>query len=353
MNCRNKRFIIDLASPAEAEEILKIYESGDFKGKISVLYTRRPDPIKSLRQEGEKVVIPILKDQSNGKICGMGCCVIRKAYLNGEIKNTGYLTGLKILPEYRKKLLPIADVYNFLYEQTKNEVDIYYTTILKENTAVQKMLGKKRKKMPEYLYQGDYTVFCFRTGRKVFTNNQYVLQKGKSDELKPFFKEEEKQYQFSPVITSIYEEPNKKFFTLRNQEGQILAACCVWNQQDYKQYIITDHKGIYKILQKMPTKLFGYLSLPKKNAPANYACVSLLYVKDDAPNLAQYFIKKVAEYSKEYDFLMLGLFDDHPLKTIFRQIKHLKYQSRLYLVRWDNKQYNLDYRPINLEVGLL
>ena len=103
----------------------------------------------------------------------------------------------------------------------------------------------------------------------------------------------------------------------------------------------------------MPTKLWGYPPLPKKNAPANYACVSTLYVKNDDPNLARYFIEKVAEYSRQYDFLMLGLFESHPLKTIFKQIKHLKYQSRLYLVSWDNKQYNLNHRPINLEVSLL
>ena len=353
MNCRNKRYIIDLASPSEAKEILKIYESGDFTGKISVLYTRRPDPIKSLRQEGEKVVIPILKDQTNGKICGMGCCVIRKAYLNGEIKNTGYLTGLKILPEYRKKLLPITDVYNFLYEQTKNEVDIYYTTILKENMAVQKMLEKKRKNMPEYLYQGDYTVFCFRTGRKVFKTNNYLLQRGQREGLLQFFKKQEKQYQFSPQITTMYKNFKQDVFTLSDPQGNILAACLVWNQQDYKQYLITEYKGIYKILQRMPTKLWGYPPLPKKNAPANYACVSTLYVKNDDPNLARYFIEKVAEYSRQYDFLMLGLFESHPLKTIFKQIKHLKYQSRLYLVSWDNKQYNLNHRPLNLEVSLL
>lgn len=353
MNCRNKRYLIDLASSSEAEEILKIYERGDFKGNISILYTRRPDPIKSLRQEGEKVVLPILKDQANGKICGMGCCVIRKAYLNGEIKNTGYLTGLKILPEYRKKLLPIAAVYNFLYEQTKNEVDVYYTTILKENTAVQKMLEKKRKKMPEYLYQGDYTVFCFRTGQKIFKTNNYLLQRGHIDGLPQFFKEQEKQYQFSPVITSVYEDSNKDIFTLSDPQGKILAACLIWNQQNYKQYMITGYNGIYKILSRLPLKLLGYPPLPKKNTPANYACVSLLYVQDGDPKLAQYFIEKVAEYSKEYDFLMLGLFENHPLKNIFAHIKHLKYQSRLYLVSWDHKQYHLDHRPVNLEVSLL
>ncbi|MDD2402377.1 MAG: hypothetical protein PHD60_09295 [Clostridia bacterium] len=353
MNCLNRHFVIELASPADAEEILKIYESGDFKGNISVLYTRRPDPVKSLMQEGDKVVIPIIKEQENGKICGMGCCVIRKAYLNGEIKNIGYLTGLKILPEYRKKRIPIADVYAFLYEQTKNDVDIYYTTILKENTLAQKMLEKKRKNMPEYKYKGDYTVFCFRTGQKVFENNNYILQRGHREGLLQFFKEQEKQYQFSPLITSMYENYNKDIFTLSDPKGNILAVCLVWDQQAAKQYIITEYKGIYKILQRMPTKLFGYPPLPQKNISANYACISMLYIKDNNLKLAKYFIKKIAKCSKKYEFLMLGLFDAHPLKPIFNHMKHLKYQSRLYIVSWNDERHVLDNRPINLEVSLL
>lgn len=353
MNCRNKRFTIDLASPSDAEEILKIYENGDFKGNISVLYTRRPDPIKSLRQEGERVVIPILKDQTNNKICGIGCCVIRKAYLNGEIKNTGYLTGLKVLPEYQKRLLPIKDVYNFLYEQTKREVDLYYTTILQENTAVQKMLEKRRKNMPEYLYQGDYTVYCFRTGRKVLPSNNYLVQKGEHEGLLQFFQEQAKKYQFSPEITAMYQNFKQDIFSLCDLEGNILAACLVWNQQDYKQYIITEYKGIHKLLQRLPLKFCGYPPLPPKNTPANYACVAMLYFSEYDPKLTRYFIEKVAEYVIEYDFLMLGLSANHPLETIFTQIKHLKYQSRLYLVSWDNQLYNLDERPVNLEVGLL
>ncbi|HEY5576357.1 MAG TPA: hypothetical protein VIK34_06535, partial [Clostridiaceae bacterium] len=115
MKCRNDKFEIGSAKPEDAQEMLKIYECGDFKGNISVLYTRRPDPFKSLISEGEKAVITVVRDKENGVIVGMGACIIRKACINGEIKNTGYLTGLKALPEYRKRVPVIFAAYKYLH----------------------------------------------------------------------------------------------------------------------------------------------------------------------------------------------------------------------------------------------
>jgi hypothetical protein len=61
----------------------------------------------------------------------------------------------------------------------------------------------------------------------------------------------------------------------------------------------------------------------------------------------------VAGEAKAYGFLMAGLFENHPLKAVCDQMKHIKYQSRLYTVHWEDDQLPLDGRPIHLEVGLL
>lgn len=358
MNCRNKRFRIDLATPADAAEILQIYESGDFLGKISVLYTRRPDPWYSLQQEGEEVVIPILREQKNNRICGMGCCVLRSGYLNGEIKRIGYLTGLKVLPEYRQKLLPIADVYQFLYEQTKDKVDFFYTTILRENVAVQKMLEKKRARMPRYFYLGDYTVYCFRLGKKRArkVRGDYLLNRGLNRAVQYFIAEQEKAYQLSvPVSNKVTEQEEKEYFSLTDAQGNVLAACALWNQQDYKQYIITGYHGLYRLLRKLPIELWGYPPLPLINSPANYASVVQFYVQNDDPHLARYFLERVAGEAKQYDFLMWGLFSGHPLQSLFTRIRHFHYQSRVYSVHWPAENYHcpLDGRPYNCEVAYL
>lgn len=352
MRYRNDKFEISLAKPEDAAQLLRIYECDDFNGNISVLFTRRPDPFNSLLNEGEKVVIPTVKDKENGIIVGMGACVIRKAYINGEVKNVGYLTGLKGLPEYRKRVPYIIQVYRFLYELTKDDVDIYFTTILKENTEVQKMLEKKRKNMPEYRSMGEYTVYCFKTGTSL-RENDYTLEMGNISELETQRNGGPASFNFSPVNVRLHGLRDDDIYILRNHYGNVVASCAVWNQQSYKQYVITKYNGIYRYLKRIPLKIIGYPSFPQENVPANYGSISLLTVKDNNPLLAEHFIRRVAEKSLNYEFLVLGLFENHPYISFMDRLKSVKYQSRAYTVHFDDNSLVPDKRPVNLEVGLL
>jgi len=302
--------------------------------------------------EGEKVVIPVVIDKENGIIVGMGACSIRKAYINGETKNVGYLAGLKGLPEYRKRVPYIIQVYRFLHELTKDEVDIYYTTILKENTDVQKMLEKKRKNMPEYRSMGEYTVYCFKTGTSL-KKNGYTLETGNIAELATQHDYEPDSFNFSPASANLYGLRDEDVYTLRDHKGTVVGSCAVWNQQSYKQYVITKYSGIYGYLKRIPLSLFGYPRFPQENLPANYGSISLLAVKDHNPLLAEHLIRRVAEKSLGYEFLMLGLMEHHPYGSFMNRFKSVRYQSRAYTVHFNDSSLELDTRPINLEVGLL
>jgi hypothetical protein len=352
MKCLNDRYEISLASSADSAQLLNLYECGDFKGDVSVLYTRRPDPVQSLMNEGEKAVIPIVRDLSTGVIVGMGACIIRKAYINGEIRATGYLTGLKGLPHYRKKVPAISETYRYLREQTMGEVDIFYTTILKENKAASKMLEKKRKNMPEYRRIGEYTVYGFRTGVKA-RGRGWTLESGSLQELISLDIWKPGDFNFSPADARLPGISDGDVYILKDKYGNAAAACAVWNQQSCKQYIVTGYGGIYRWMKNLPLKLAGYPDLPRKGIPANYASIALLAVKDNNPALANILLRKVAEKASNYDFLMIGLFEDHPLTAAMEHMKCIKYQSILYTVHWEDSLLELDGRPVNLDVGLL
>jgi hypothetical protein len=209
--------------------------------------------------------------------------------------------------------------------------------------------------MPLYNYAGEYTVFCFKTGTKLMPGryrnlSKYVLIKGNLEGLADFYEIRIKGFNFSPINIVL---PKEDIYTLRDSNGEILAACGVWNQQGCKQYIITGYKGVYKYLRHLPLKMLGYPRFPRENEPVNYASIAMLCVKDNNAELAQYFVKMVAERSTGFDFLMAGFLERHPLMPAFIGIKHIKYQSRLYTVQWQDAEDILDGRPINLEVGLL
>ncbi|NLK40153.1 MAG: hypothetical protein GX303_07965 [Clostridiales bacterium] len=349
MSFQNERYILRLATPDDAAGIKKVFESGEFPGGISVQFLRGEDPLLSLQRDGDRAVIPIAVDRGTDEIIGVGACIIQRAYLNGDVKKVGYLTGLKLLPQYHRKVSIIPKAYNFLYQATKDDVDVYYTTILSDNLPAQKMLEKKRRFMPEYRYIGDYTVYCMgtSTGR-----NNLDIESGNIEGLDAFYDEHLPKHNLSPINRNLFGLSDRNFYTLR-RDGEILLACAVWNQQDYKQYLLKSYSGIYKLLSKLPTKYLGYPPFPNPNKLINYASIALFCARDDVDDkTTKEFLEKVKEKNRNYDLLFFGVFEDSKYKIILDKIKHVKYKSRLYEVKWEGATDKLQ-KPINLEVGLL
>jgi len=351
MNCRNSRFSLSCATERDSGGIQKVFEDAEFGGSIAVRFSRAPDPYKSLQNDGESIVLPVARDVETDSIVGVGGCVLRTAFLNGTPAVTGYLTGMKLLKSYRGGMPLIRQAYELIHEQAQGLEPFYYTTILKSNEQAIKLLEKPRKGMPSYRYMGEYTVFCLGTGRKA----GYIpssFQKGVSDGLQEFYAEHLQKYNLAPHSERLYGLDESEFYTMRSEDGRIIAACALWNQQSYKQYIITGYSGIYKLLHRLPTNLLGYPALPKVSTPANYASIALLVVRENDQDIAQRFLRLVAADAARYDFLILGLFEDHPLRKSLRYMRHIRYDSRLYTVDFGDTPI-LDGRPVMLEVGLL
>lgn len=349
MSFRNDRYTLRLAEHDDAAGIKKVFESGEFPGGISIQFLRGEDPFTSLQNDGDKAIVLIIVDTITNEIIAVGACIIRKAYVNGGIKNVGYLTGLKVLPQYHRKVSIIPKAYEFLYQVTKDDIDLYYTTILTDNIPAQKLLEKKRKNMPEYKYIGNYTVYCMGTGKK---RNNLDIECGNIKDLDEFYSKCLPNNNLSPINRNLFGLQNSDFYTLR-QDGEIIIACAVWNQQDYKQYLLKSYSGVYKAISKLPTRYLGYPPFPKSNRLINYASISLLSCNRDVDHkIVQEFVEKVIEKSTDYDLIFLGMFEDCKYNIIFNKIKHVKYKSRLYEVKWNEESGKLQ-QPINLEVGLL
>jgi hypothetical protein len=348
---------LTIAAPEDAQGLQRVFEDGDFKGGISVKFNRAPNPYQSFQNDGEHIVLPIVKDTATQEILGLGGCVIRKEHVNGNLQNTGYLTGLKILQSHQQKINCIIPAYKLLAKETAKHRPYYYTTILESNKAAVKMLEKRRKNMPSYIYIGKYTVFCFGTGGKA-SSEGYTFMQGHTAAIAEFYKEHLPKYNLSPKDEWLYGLKSEDFYYLQSPAGEILAVCALWNQQSYKQYIITGYGGIYRPLSRMPIEWFGYPILPKAGAPANYASIAAFIVKDENPVFARLFLKLVLAAAAAYDFVMLGLFHNHPLFSTVSKLRHIKYMSRLYSVDYtrdksEQLSCGLDNRPVMLEVGLL
>ena len=351
MSCPSNRFELSLACQNDSAGVGAVFDDVVFGGNISVHFSRAPDPYRSLQNDGESIVMPIVREAQTGQIVGVGSCVNRTEYVNGKLSATGYLTGMKLLRSHRGRVPFIRQAYDLIRAQNRHANPLYYTTILKGNTQAIRLLEKPRKGMPAYRYLGEYTVYCMGSSLKaMLRHGPYVFEKGNAAGLSDFYKEHLQKYNLAPRSEQLYGLSKSDFYTLRDEYGQILAACAIWNQQSYKQYITKGYKGLYKALPMLPTKLLGYPSFPKAHTPANYAGISLFVVRDENLKVARQFLQAVVKSENKYDFLMLGLFENHPIRQLLETMRAVRYESLVYLVDFGNLP-ALDTRKIMLEVG--
>lgn len=52
MNIQNEKFEFSFATEKDDKDILELYEALEFEGNISIIYTKRPSPLNSLKKEG-------------------------------------------------------------------------------------------------------------------------------------------------------------------------------------------------------------------------------------------------------------------------------------------------------------
>lgn len=348
MNYQSKRFYLSFAEEKDDEDILELYESLDYKGNISILYTKRPSPVKSLKLEGELCYLPIIRERGTGRLAAVGSLVIRKSWIKGELKRAGYLGTLKIHKEYRNKVPYISKVYNILYEETKDMVDVYYTTILSENIEAMKILEKPRKNMPTYKFVEDYVTFFYKTGVKS-ADSAYRLEKGLNGEVWEYIRRNYKE-DLAPNPFDFFNNDDFEYFAVRNSDNEILGAFCIWDQSRYKQYIVTEYRGLYKIIKNLPVGLLGYPSFPEEKKDIKYSTLS--FVAADNRDVFKFIVDKACESAAEYDFLMIGSVKGHSYFGVLDKRKGVKYRSKLYTVEFREKVYEKG-GEVWVEVGLL
>lgn len=350
-----ERFTLRFADCNDNEGIRQVYESGDFPGDLQVQFLRNPRPYESFEADGEQVLMQVIIDNENGAIAAVGGAVVRQEYVSGQIQKCAYMTGLKVKPEYQKKLLLITEAYKRLEEKLADCAHVY-TTILDDNTPAIKLLEKRRKSIPPYIYLGHYMTFCFAGGRKMLDvkvadrSDDKLVDRIKATALP--------KHSFTPVDYELLGFGDKNWYYYE-ENGEILAACFVGDQKQYKQYKLCAYGGILKVASHLPTKLFGYPAFPKPGTVVNHGVVSYLYVKDNDKELCKKFIRSVVQ-TTDYDLYIWGCFENHPLLQSFMELKTVHYGSRLYEVDYKRQYESVEgqelvdaYGTIGVEVALL
>jgi hypothetical protein len=331
----------DLADQQHSEELLEILEEAEFKGRISILYTRRPDAMKSIQREGQRVMV--YRCIGEDDTAGFGACAVNPMFLDGKVQQIGYLFGFRVKKNHMHFIRHLPEGYRFHFDENKNAAG-FITTILEENIPARRLLEKKRKSMPLYDYLGQIRTFSMRTGQKARLPEGWSinrLERDEIDEMLKFYLEQGQSFQYFPVFSREDLMQGEKipawdsFYILRSPEGKIAAAGAVWDQQSYKQYIIQGYSPGFTFIRpvlNLLAPLLGIPSLPKPGSVLNFFILAFFLSRDMDPLAYGMFLDQMLASQTSYDSCSIGLHESNSLSAVIQKKRPLIYKSRLYRV---------------------
>src|SRR4051794_16637823 len=95
------RFRFELATPADDADLRHILAATPMPGRIRVGFQREPSWFAAAVVDGHFRQVVACRDSQTGRLIGFGCRSVRRLYVNGAPAEVGYLSGLRVLPEFR------------------------------------------------------------------------------------------------------------------------------------------------------------------------------------------------------------------------------------------------------------
>lgn len=323
------------ASAEDGKEILRILESSAAKGNIELLYTRRPDAYLSYRKEyGESRVFV---SKNNDRPIGTCAELIRRVYIGGEPVRAAYICGLKKDADYDGGICFDA---SFIRSLQRDDIDFYYCSVISDNDEAHKMFGKS-KRLLSMKPIGRYTTYIINPKVKIRAKNHDLLfrQANEKDipKLLAFFHREGRKKDLFPAITSLEDFHNLTYedFYLLVKNDRIVAAAALWDQGDYKQYVVKKYRKLMRFARIVNPllSLLGYIRLPKENLPLAFPMLSFLVSQDDNEEYYRVFLNEIKrEIGKKYGMFVIGLPRNHFAVSIFDKLPSIHFDTELYSI---------------------
>ena len=348
-----------LASSADGKEILHILESSAAKGSIELIYTRRPDAYESYMKDTGEARVFISRDGSRA----VGTCaeLIREVYIGGEICRAAYICGLKKDAAYAGG---VGFGASLIKDLQQNDVDFYYCSVVSENAEARKMFGKSRRFISLEPILGYKTYILNPKARIKAPKHGFTFRRATERDtakLLEFLNAEGKKRDMFPVVrtTEDYHGLHIGDFYLLLDGEDIVAAAALWNQTEFKQYVVKRYGGLMKTARFFNPLLSAlrYIKLPKENEPLDFPMLSFFLCKDDSADNFRIFLSEIRrEIVKHYGMFVIGLPDSHFAKPIMDKLPGIGFRTELYEIRfpWSGQTYKApDVSHAFFECGLL
>ncbi len=366
------RLVIREATEADDGQICALIRRNGMPGSISLATSHEPSFFASIQPEGyaHKVVV----SARDGEVVGVATMTKRRAYINGEPKDLGYLSSMRADPSIRGGSSVARG--NKLLRQWHNEgfgPPFYLGSVLSSNKSARKLLTSGRAGLFSStdigtLYTASIPLLKRRQVRPPAGVRIACGGEVGAEAIVEFLNRVGKTKQFFPVYTvedllaedGILRGLSLDDFFVALSGVRVVGIMACWNQLPFRRLVVTGYSGAMYWLKPLVSPLcrvLGLAPLPNPGEPVQSVTASCIAVEENHPRIFNSLLSAVlrAECGTGKTFLMVGLMEGDPLLPVVRRYLHLPTRSCVYAMEWDNNcaAKELDGRQPYLELGSL
>ena len=148
-------------------------------------------------------------------------------------------------------------------------------------------------------------------------------------------------------------------FYLLERNGEIVAAAALWDQTDYKQYVVKKYRGIMKFARLLNPllSLLGYMKLPPEEQILDYPMLSFFLSLGDNPAYYKAFLNGLnREIRNRNDVYVIGVPQNQIGHKIISRVPSIHFDTVIYSVRFklaNGNSCSIDPGRLHPECGLL
>lgn len=349
----HSRFEFAAATEADEAELRELLRQIPVEGSIRVAFEREPNFFAAAPLQGPYHQVGIVRDRCTGRIIGMGTRSIADAFVNGEPTPLGYLSDLRLLPEYRNGPL-VARGYRVLRDwHADARTQRYYTVIFADNTHALRNLAQGRAGLPRYQDCGPLHCPGVHLRRRkpelgeVIRGNASLLP-----EIVECLNRNNARKQFAPyhrledfLAGGRWVGFRPENFYVARGGKRVTGVLAKWDLRGVKQSRVLGYRGILKWLRPV-------LHLPKPGSVLPFFYVSFVAV-EDVPTFRALLRRLYNDHvGSEYAYFLVALHERDAFREALDDYKLTKFDARLFCVSFEDGE-PLDGRCPYIELATL
>jgi hypothetical protein len=319
-------------------------------GPIQLTLRREPSFFQALAVEGPWRQVLVARERATGRLVGMGTRSVRHRFVEGIPMPVGYLSGLRVLPDFRKGTL-LARGYRFLKELHADGLAAYYlTSIASGNAAALGALSGARAGLPAYCPIGQFVTWVIPRRRRAVRQSSVEvrgLTPADVPQLLALIARSARLRQFVPCYTA--DDFAGGAGTFANlplsaiygawRDGRLLATLAGWDQRAFRQTVVEGYRGPLRWARHACNAWALLCGRPR--FPARGACLPVLtgalpFAADQDPTVFPLLLDHVSAcLPGDADALLVGLSARDPLTAAVRRKALAHYSTELFVVCWD------------------